>query len=80
MGIKKIIVSHQRSKCIGCGSCSLLASMNWKMNEDDGKSDLVGGEAKKNGMVVATINEENLEANREATDTCPVQCIRINKA
>lgn len=80
MGIKKIIVSHQRSACIGCGSCVSICPKNWKMSDADGKSDLIGGEVKKNGMVVATINEENLEANREAVEACPVQCIRINKA
>ncbi len=79
MGMKKNIVSHQRNKCIGCGSCSLLASMNWKMNDEDGKSDLIGGEVKKNGTVVSVINEEDLEANREASEACPVQCIRINR-
>ena len=79
MGIKKIMVSHQRSACIGCGSCVSICPKNWKMSDVDGKSDLIGGEVKKNGMVVAEIDEADRESNREAVDACPVQCIKLNE-
>jgi len=48
------------------------------MNEEDGKSDLIGGEVKKNGVVTAQIDEVDYEANKEAADACPVHIIRLN--
>ncbi len=77
MGVKKISISHQRAKCIGCGACVFLAPKNWTMNVDDGRSDLVGGVLQKNGMVTATIDEGDAEANKEARDACPVRVIRF---
>lgn len=77
MGVKKIIVSHQRNKCIGCGACVFLAPRNWQMNASDGRSDLIGGEIQKNGMVTTTIHEADVEANKEASDACPVSIIRV---
>lgn len=77
MGVKKINIHHQRSKCIGCGSCVLLAPKNWRMNDNDGKSDLVGGVPHKNGIVSAVIDEGDYAANKEASDACPVNIIRL---
>ena len=77
MGVKKITISHQRNKCIGCASCVLLAPKNWKMNESDGKSDLVDGVVQKNGLVTAMIDEGDVEANSAAADACPVGIIRV---
>jgi ferredoxin len=78
MGVKKIIISHKRSGCIGCGSCVFLAPKNWKMNDDDGMSDLVGGEVKKNDVVTATIDEADYEANKDAARACPMHIIKLN--
>jgi ferredoxin len=78
MGIKKKIVSHRRSHCIGCGSCVLLAPKNWKMNEEDGKSDLINGELKTNGIVVGSIDEVDCEDNIKVAEACPVNIIRLN--
>ncbi|OGZ04796.1 MAG: hypothetical protein A2845_05520 [Candidatus Lloydbacteria bacterium RIFCSPHIGHO2_01_FULL_49_22] len=77
MGVKKITIHHQREKCIGCGSCVLLAPKNWKMNDNDGKSDLEGGVLHKNGVVSVAIDEGDCAANKEASDTCPVNIIRF---
>ncbi|MCF7816010.1 MAG: ferredoxin [Candidatus Pacebacteria bacterium] len=76
--MKRIIISHKRNDCIGCGSCALLAPKNWKMNDDDGKSDLVGGDLKKNGIVVAAIDEADLKDNTYAAEACPVNIIKLN--
>ena len=78
MGVKKILVSHKRSACIGCGSCAFLAPKNWTMNDDDGKSDLVDGEVKNNQIIVASIDEADRENNKEAAEACPVHCIKLN--
>lgn len=76
MGIKKIIVCHKRSSCIGCGSCAFLAPKNWKMNDDDGRADLVGG-VLKGDNVVATIDETDYENNKKAEDACPMNIIKL---
>lgn len=78
MGVKKIIISHKRENCIGCGSCVSICPKNWKMNEEDGKSDLVGGEVKKNGIVTAQIDPADEECNKKAAEACPVNIIRLN--
>lgn len=79
MGVKKITVCHKRNDCIGCGSCALLASGTWSMNDTDGKADLRGGKWKGNIFVVAEIDGENYEENKQAADACPVGIIRIEK-
>jgi ferredoxin len=48
------------------------------MNEEDGKSDLVGGELKGNGIVVAKIDEDDYEDNKNAAEACPVNIIKLN--
>jgi len=42
-------IIHQRSECIGCGMCASIAPQTWKINEEDGKADLIGAE-KKGGL------------------------------
>lgn len=78
MGIKKITISHKRNKCIGCGACVTAASKYWKMNNEDGLADLVGGKINKNGVVSAEIDEIDYEVNKKAADACPVNIIEIN--
>ncbi len=56
----------------------MLAPKNWKMNEEDGKSDLQNGKMKGNKMVVAQIDEADYEANKDAAEACPVQCIKLD--
>lgn len=70
-------IIHQKSKCIGCGSCVALCSKFWEMAED-GKSHLKG--SKENPQTGNDELElEKGECNQEAADSCPVQCIRIEK-
>lgn len=70
-------IIHEREKCIGCGTCVAICPKHWEMG-DDGKSDLIG----------CSVNPENknqekevsdVECNQEAADSCPVQCIHIEK-
>ena len=49
------------------------------MNEEDGKSDLVGGEVKRNGVVTARIDSVDEECNKKAAEACPVGIIRLNE-
>jgi ferredoxin len=78
MGIKKIIISHKRNDCIGCGSCAAICPKNWKMNNEDGKSDLIGGEMQKNGIVTGEIDQADYDDNKFAAKTCPVRIIKLD--
>lgn len=77
MGIKKITISQQRNKCIGCGACVTAARKYWKMNNEDGLADLIDGEVTSNGMVTAKVDEADYEQNKKAADACPVNIIRL---
>ncbi len=52
--------------CIGCGACAAVCSDNWELD---------GGKAKPKKSVV-----EEIGCNQEAADTCPMNCISIEKA
>ncbi len=78
MGIKKVTVSHKRNDCIGCGSCVLLAPNQWSMNLEDGKADLKNSTYSGREFKVAQVDEDEIEENISAADTCPVKIIRIN--
>ncbi len=78
MGTKKVSVSQQRARCIGCGSCALYSPNCWKINPADGKADLIGGVIKGN-VVVAEIDAELYDENKKAADACPMQIIKLNK-
>lgn len=78
MANNKFIITQQREKCIGCGSCAIYCSECWKINNQDGKADLIGG-VKKGNVVVAEVGMEHLEANRKAAKACPMQIIKLNK-
>jgi ferredoxin len=60
-------IVHDRNACIGCGACAAICSANWKMNKD-GKSD-----PKKTSLA-------EIGCNQEAVDSCPVQCIKVQKS
>jgi ferredoxin len=77
MGTKKITVSHKRDDCIGCGACTSFARENWSMSDEDGKANLKDA-VKKGDMMVAEIDETELEANQQAADACPVQIIKVS--
>jgi len=68
-------IIHEREICIGCGACAAVCSDFWEIGED-GKSDLKGSKyAGKNQERV--IDEKDLKCNKEAAETCPVNCIHI---
>ena len=73
-----IRIIHHRAKCIGCGYCVEVASYRWRMNENDGKSDLISSKNKKEiyNLVVA---DDEYEDNKEAAELCPVKIIKVEK-
>jgi len=60
----KIIQKHE--ECIGCGACVSVCPDNWEMGKD--------GKAKPKKTDVKEVG-----CNQSAADTCPVQCIKVQK-
>jgi len=69
-------ITHHRIKCIGCGYCEEAAPFRWRMNGNDGKSDLLGAKGKKE-IYTTQVTDDELEANLEAAESCPVNIIRV---
>ena len=69
-------IIHYRNKCIGCNSCVEQDPARWKINDEDGKSDLIGSIQKKNTWI-AKIDYEELDRNKQAAKDCPVSIIKI---
>ncbi len=78
MGVKKFKISHQRNKCIGCGSCAMYAPNTWTLNDEDGKADLKNAKQKGDEFMVAEVDIEFLEDNKNAANACPVNIIKID--
>ena len=57
------MVNVDKNLCIGCGACASICPTSFKMNEDDGKSDV--------------ISQEDAECAQNAAQGCPVQAISI---
>ncbi len=69
-------VLHFREKCIGCYYCVEVAPQRWKMNEEDGKSDLIDATKKKNYWE-ADIFPDEYKAVKEAEAICPAKVIKV---
>lgn len=73
-----IRIFHQKEKCIGCNYCVEAAPGVWEMNQEDGKSNLIGSVKKKNMYMLVTSDDE-YERNFDASQLCPVNIIRVEK-
>jgi len=69
----KIIQEHE--KCIGCGSCVAICPKFWEIGED-GKAEPLN--FKKVGNNYET-EIKSVSCNKEAADSCPVQCIVVKE-
>ncbi|RME54369.1 ferredoxin [Candidatus Woesearchaeota archaeon] len=67
----KYRIEHDRENCIACGSCWSICPEFWEQGED-GKSLLKNN---KNNKLV--IEEKDLECNKSAAESCPVNVIHI---
>ena len=70
-------IIHEKSKCIGCGSCVSVCEKFFEMNED-GKAHLKNSKIDKN-TEQEEIEISNINCAKEAIDVCPVECIHIVK-
>ena len=80
---KKYKIIHDRDICIGCSACASVCPKYWVM-DSDGKSSIVGHTKTGNGEEeILGTNESPLdvdfEANMDAAESCPVNCIHIHE-
>ncbi len=73
-----IRITHIREKCIGCYYCVEFAPQRWEMDETDGKSNLLGATEKK-GIYTVVVPNFELQENIDAQNSCPVNCIKVEK-
>lgn len=76
--MRKIKISHNRERCIGCHACVLVAPQSWTIDPVDGKSNLIGAK-KKGKLFVGEIYECDHDANLLAQEACPMKIIRLEK-
>ena len=69
-------ITHHRIKCIGCGYCEEVAPTRWRMDGNDGKSSLIDAKGKRE-IYTMQVTDDELEANQEAAESCPVNIIRV---
>jgi len=55
-------ITVDKNLCIGCGSCAAVCPQSFKMNDDEGKADVVSQES---------------DCANNAVESCPVQAIKI---
>ncbi len=71
-------ITHERPKCIACGSCATISPKHWEMSEKDGLADLKGctmnGENEER-----IIDESEVLDNKEAANVCPVNIIHVDE-
>jgi ferredoxin len=71
-------VVHEIEKCIGCGTCAALCPDFWEMQE--GKSHLKGSTQEgENFVLEKEFTPEELECNKNAAQSCPVNCIKVEE-
>ena len=64
----KYVVSQKHAECIGCQACVTVCPSNWVMGSD-GKANPKKKE----------INASQLDCNKQAESSCPVQIISVKK-
>jgi len=64
----KYKIKHDIEECIGCAACAAISD-NWEMVE-------INGEEKAKPKK-GEIDESELEDNKEAAESCPVEVIHI---
>ncbi|MFD0990604.1 ferredoxin [Mariniflexile jejuense] len=72
-----VVITLQRSKCIGCNYCVELAPNQFQMSKKDGKSVLLHSTDKKGFFTLKSNENEILEASENASKACPVKIISV---
>jgi len=71
-------ITHEKSKCIGCGACVSSCHEYFEMGED-GKAHLKNSKLVDKDNEIYEVEVEEIKCAQEAADNCPVQCIHIKK-
>jgi len=74
-----VIITLQRSKCIGCNYCVEAAPEYWRMSKKDGKCTLVHSVNKKGFHTLKTLDDSAFEQNNKAGEICPVKIISVKR-
>lgn len=72
-----VIVTLQRSKCIGCNYCVEVAPQYFQMSKKDGKSVLLNATDHKGFHTFKTPNHLALDPCESASKACPVNIIVV---
>ncbi|HIH37476.1 ferredoxin [Candidatus Woesearchaeota archaeon] len=72
----KYKIIFNREECIGALACSAINPDIWLLAED-GKVDLKGAKKREDGRWELTVEDDNLQFNKDAADACPVDVIKI---
>jgi ferredoxin len=73
--MKKYKIEHNKPDCIGCGACAAVCPEFWEMEE--AHSTIKGSKKRSDGWEELEISERDLECNKEAAESCPVNVIHI---
>ncbi len=67
-------VEYDKSKCIGCGVCEMLAPHIWAMNTVDGKADMLDTDTTKGQF--RDVWPDEIEVMTEIIRSCPPTAIK----
>ncbi len=73
---KQYKIVYDREGCIGAAACAAVNSKDWEIVED-GKANLLKSKEVSKGMWERIISEDELKANLDAAESCPVRVIKI---
>lgn len=74
---KKYKIIYDRNGCIGAATC-VIASKFFKMNEEDGRADLIEGKkTDQHEVFELEIDEEFLKMALDGAGVCPVNVIHV---
>ncbi len=72
-----LIITLQRSKCIGCNYCEEIAPEQYRMSKKDGKAVLLGARDRKGFHTVKLTDASLFESNLKAAEACPSKIIKV---
>lgn len=74
-----VIITLQRSKCIGCNYCVEQAPQQFQMSKKDGKCVLLKSTDKKGFFTLKSTDHSILEKAEAAAKACPVKIISVKE-
>ena len=74
-----VIVTLQRSKCIGCNYCVEMAPVQFQMSKKDGKSVLIKSVDAKGFFTLKSYDHSITEKCELAAKACPVKIISVKE-